>query len=110
MTSVTGALPPKVRSRLLGMAGVVSIVALWWIAADGSGRPESLLVSLGSHYPGSITPDGRATVFQELGIRCVLWIDRDTQDIVRRIVLEAAPTEEAREDPLPMARLLELEK
>ncbi|MEO8201030.1 MAG: protein kinase [Gemmatimonadota bacterium] len=40
---------------------------LWWIAADGSGRPESLFVSLGSHYPGSITPDGRAVVFQELG-------------------------------------------
>jgi eukaryotic-like serine/threonine-protein kinase len=40
---------------------------LWWIAADGSGRPESLLVANGNHYPGSVTPDGRAVVFQELG-------------------------------------------
>ena len=40
---------------------------LWWIAADGSGRPESLLVSVGSHYAGSITPDGRTVVFQETG-------------------------------------------
>jgi serine/threonine-protein kinase len=40
---------------------------LWWIAADGSGRPESLLVSAGSHFAGSVTPDGRAVVFQETG-------------------------------------------
>jgi hypothetical protein len=40
---------------------------LWWIAADGSGRPESLLVSVGSHFAGSITPDGRTVVFQETG-------------------------------------------
>jgi Tol biopolymer transport system component len=40
---------------------------LWWIAADGSGRPESLLVSVGSHFAGSITPDGRTVVFQEWG-------------------------------------------
>ncbi|HEY8256057.1 MAG TPA: hypothetical protein VIG08_00210, partial [Gemmatimonadales bacterium] len=40
---------------------------LWWIAADGSARPESLLVSVGSHFAGSITPDGRTVVFQETG-------------------------------------------
>jgi serine/threonine-protein kinase len=40
---------------------------LWWTAADGSGRPESLLVAPGSHYAGSVTPDGRAVVFQEVG-------------------------------------------
>jgi tRNA A-37 threonylcarbamoyl transferase component Bud32 len=40
---------------------------LWWIAADGSGRPESLLVSAGSHFAGSVTPDGRTVVFQETG-------------------------------------------
>ena len=40
---------------------------LWWIAADGSGRPESLLVAEGSHFAGSVTPDGRTVVFQESG-------------------------------------------
>ena len=40
---------------------------LWWIAADGSGRPDSLLVSAGNHYGGSVTPDGRTVVFQETG-------------------------------------------
>jgi serine/threonine-protein kinase len=38
---------------------------LWWIAADGSGRPESLLIANGNRFPGSVTPDGRAVVFQE---------------------------------------------
>jgi serine/threonine-protein kinase len=40
---------------------------LWWIAADGGSRPESLLVSAGGHYAGSVTPDGRTGVFQEVG-------------------------------------------
>ena len=40
---------------------------LWWIAADGSARPESLLVSVGSHYAGSVTPDGRTVVYRETG-------------------------------------------
>ena len=40
---------------------------LWWIAADGSAHPESLLVSVGSHYAGTVTPDGRSVVFQESG-------------------------------------------
>jgi Tol biopolymer transport system component len=40
---------------------------LWWIAADGSGRPDSLLVAPGSRFAGSVTPDGRTVVFQETG-------------------------------------------
>jgi serine/threonine-protein kinase len=40
---------------------------LWSISADGSARPESLLVSVGSHYAGSVTPDGHTVVFQETG-------------------------------------------
>jgi eukaryotic-like serine/threonine-protein kinase len=40
---------------------------LWWVASDGSSRPESLLVAVGVRYPGSVTPDGRAVVFQETG-------------------------------------------
>jgi Tol biopolymer transport system component/tRNA A-37 threonylcarbamoyl transferase component Bud32 len=38
---------------------------LWWIAADGSGRPDSLLVAAGNRFAGTVTPDGRAVVFQE---------------------------------------------
>jgi serine/threonine-protein kinase len=40
---------------------------LWWIAADGSGRPDSLLVATGDRYAGTVTPDGRSVVFQESG-------------------------------------------
>jgi hypothetical protein len=40
---------------------------LWWINADGSGRPESLLVANGNRFAGSVTPDGRSVVFHELG-------------------------------------------
>ncbi|HEY9506405.1 MAG TPA: protein kinase [Gemmatimonadales bacterium] len=40
---------------------------LWWIAADGSGRPDSLLVAPGSRFAGGVTPDGRTVVFQETG-------------------------------------------
>jgi eukaryotic-like serine/threonine-protein kinase len=40
---------------------------LWWMAADGSGRPESLLVAPGSRFAGGVTPDGRTVVFQEVG-------------------------------------------
>jgi Tol biopolymer transport system component len=38
---------------------------LWWIAADGSGRPDSLLIASGNRYAGTVTPDNRAVVFQE---------------------------------------------
>jgi serine/threonine-protein kinase len=40
---------------------------LWWIAADGSGRPDSLLVATGNRYAGSVSPDGRSVIFQESG-------------------------------------------
>ena len=40
---------------------------LWWIAADGSSRPESLLVGSGTRFAGSVTPDGHAVIFQESG-------------------------------------------
>jgi len=51
---------------------------LWWVAADGSERPESLLVAVGTRYAGSVTPDGRAVVFQSLsgepnGIRTLVF-------------------------------------
>ncbi len=51
---------------------------LWWIAADGSGRPESLLVANGNRFAGSVTPDGRGLVFQEQasdrsGIRSMIF-------------------------------------
>jgi WD40 repeat protein len=51
---------------------------LWRIAADGSGRPESLLVANGNRFAGSVTPDGRAVVFQEAasdrsGIRSMIF-------------------------------------
>ena len=51
---------------------------LWWIAADGSGRPESLLVANGNRFAGTVTPDGRAVVFQESasdrnGIRSMIF-------------------------------------
>jgi serine/threonine-protein kinase len=39
---------------------------LWWIAADGSARPESLLVQVGTRYAGTVTADGRSVVFQQL--------------------------------------------
>jgi serine/threonine-protein kinase len=39
---------------------------LWWIASDGSGAPESLLVATGSRYAASITPGG-TVVFWEAG-------------------------------------------
>ncbi len=40
---------------------------LWWVAADGSERAESLYVANGGRIPGSVTPDGRSVVFQEVG-------------------------------------------
>jgi Tol biopolymer transport system component len=64
---------------------------LWWIAADGSARPESLLVSAGSHFAGSVTPDGRTVVFQETGgvsngIRALTF---DSAPAARTVITEA---------------------
>jgi eukaryotic-like serine/threonine-protein kinase len=40
---------------------------LWWVASDGSGRPDSLLVANGSRYGGSVTRDGKSLIFMEIG-------------------------------------------
>jgi serine/threonine-protein kinase len=55
---------------------------LWWIAADGSERPESLLVAAGTRYAGSVTPDGRAVVFQQLS---------GNQNGIRSLAFDSAP-------------------
>jgi serine/threonine-protein kinase len=60
---------------------------LWWIAADGGDRPESLLVSVGSHFAGSVTPDGRSVVFQETGslTNGIRTLDFDSTQVARTI-------------------------
>ena len=55
---------------------------LWWIAADGSGRPESLLVANGNRFAGSVSPDGRAVVFQE---------SSSDRSGIRSLVFDSAP-------------------
>jgi eukaryotic-like serine/threonine-protein kinase len=55
---------------------------LWWIAADGSGRPESLLVANGNRFAGTVTPDGRAVVFQE---------QSSDRNGIRSMVFDSAP-------------------
>jgi len=55
---------------------------LWWIAADGSGRPESLLVANGNRFAGTVTPDGHAVVFQE---------QASDRNGIRSMVFDSAP-------------------
>ena len=55
---------------------------LWWIAADGSGRAESLLVANGNRFAGSVSPDGRAVVFQE---------SSSDRSGIRSLVFDSAP-------------------
>ena len=55
---------------------------LWWIAADGSGHPESLFVENGNHSAGSVTPDGRAVVFLK---------DGSLTAGIRALVFDSAP-------------------
>jgi eukaryotic-like serine/threonine-protein kinase len=55
---------------------------LWWIASDGSGRPDSLLVANGSRFGGSVTPDGRGVIFAETAS------DRAG---IRRLAFDSAP-------------------
>ncbi|MEP7326920.1 MAG: protein kinase [Gemmatimonadota bacterium] len=55
---------------------------LWWVAADGSGRPDSLLVANGSRFAGTVTPDGRAVVFEESG---------SVREGIRTLVFDSAP-------------------
>ncbi len=55
---------------------------LWWIAADGSGHADSLLMASGNRYPSDVTPDGRAVIFHEYG---------STSSGIRRLVFDSAP-------------------
>jgi eukaryotic-like serine/threonine-protein kinase len=55
---------------------------LWWVAADGSGRADSLLAAAGSRYPGAVTPDGRTVVFQDYG---------GTVNGIRALAFDSAP-------------------
>jgi serine/threonine-protein kinase len=63
---------------------------LWWIASDGSGAPESLLVAAGSRYPASITPEGTVVFFeassQNGGIRAMRL---DSAPAARNIIADA---------------------
>ncbi|HJS47883.1 MAG TPA: hypothetical protein VJ773_07855, partial [Gemmatimonadales bacterium] len=58
---------------------------LWWVAADGSGRPDSLLIAAGNRYPASVTPDNRSVVFQESG---------SLHAGLRRLAFDSAPAAE----------------
>ena len=55
---------------------------LWWIASDGSGTPDSLLVANGSRFGGTVTADGRELVFHEFG---------SEREGIRRLVFDSAP-------------------
>ncbi len=59
---------------------------LWWIAADGSEKPSVLMAANGSRFGGSVTPDGRAVIFQESGS------DRDG---IRRLAFDSTPASES---------------
>lgn len=58
---------------------------LWWIASDGSGKPDSLLVANGSRFGGTVTADGRELVFHEIG---------SEREGIRRLVFDSAPASE----------------
>jgi serine/threonine-protein kinase len=55
---------------------------LWWIAGDGSGTPDSLLVTNGSRFGGTVTSDGRELVFHEEG---------SEREGIRRLRFDSAP-------------------
>ncbi len=55
---------------------------LWWIASDGSGTPDSLIVANGSRFGGTVTADGRELVFHEIGSQ---------REGIRRLVFDSAP-------------------
>ena len=61
---------------------------LWWIAADGSGRPGSLLVAPGSRFAGGVSPDGRTIVLQETGSASsgIRALALDTLPVARTII------------------------
>jgi hypothetical protein len=58
---------------------------LWWISSDGSGSPDSLLVTNGSRFAGTVSADGREVVFHETG---------SEREGIRRLRFEAAPVSE----------------
>jgi serine/threonine-protein kinase len=62
----------------------------WWIASDGSGAPESLLVAAGNRYAASITPEG-TVVFYEAGSQSggIRAMRRDSAPAARMIVPDA---------------------
>jgi hypothetical protein len=55
---------------------------LWWIAADGSGAPDSLLVTNGGRFAGSVSADGRELIFHETG---------SEREGIRRLRFDSAP-------------------
>ncbi len=55
---------------------------LWWVAADGSEKAESLYVANGGRIPGSVLPDGKSVVYQEYG---------SGNDGIRTMVFDSAP-------------------
>ncbi len=59
---------------------------LWWIASDGSGTPDSILVANGSRWGGAVTPDGRELVFHERS---------STREGIRRMAFDSAPASTA---------------
>jgi serine/threonine-protein kinase len=56
---------------------------LWWMAADGSSPPDSLLIAAGNRSAGSVTPDGRTVVFQETS---------GASNGIRELAFDSAPT------------------
>ena len=55
---------------------------LWWVAADGSEKAESLYVANGGRIAGSVVPDGKSVVYQEYG---------SGNDGIRTLTFDSAP-------------------
>jgi serine/threonine-protein kinase len=48
---------------------------IWWMPADGSARPESILTFDGSGFPGSWSPDGKTLFFNStVGNQSKIWM------------------------------------
>ncbi len=58
---------------------------LWWMASDGSGKSDSLMVANGSRFGGTVTADGRAVIYAELA---------SERQGIRRLVFDSAPASE----------------
>jgi tRNA A-37 threonylcarbamoyl transferase component Bud32 len=59
-----------------------STADLWWVAANLSERPDSLLISVGARYAASVFPDGKAVLFNE---------DGSGHNGIRALVFDSAP-------------------